>query len=111
MRYRAAVLSDLFLSLIALAIVVGSSGCASDRGTTRTDFDPVYFGAQDSTVRFVVLGDTRTVLPSYDETPPIERFLYGSNSAGKTILRNPQGLALAGQRLLICDQGCRMWSR
>jgi len=44
-------------------------------------------------------------LPQYDATPPLERFLYGPSDYGKTALRNPQGMALAGGRLLVCDQG------
>jgi streptogramin lyase len=35
----------------------------------------------------------------------MERFLYGPNDFGKTVLRNPQGMARLTGKLLICDQG------
>src|SRR3972149_3307309 len=44
-------------------------------------------------------------LTSHFAAPALDDFLYGPVDDGHTILRNPQGMALAGTTLLVCDQG------
>jgi DNA-binding beta-propeller fold protein YncE len=47
------------------------------------------------------------LLAEQDEASPLERFLYGeiSGRASPSRLRNPQGMAIWTDRLLVCDQG------
>lgn len=45
------------------------------------------------------------LLPHFDVTPALQMFLYGPSDYGKTALRNPQGMALMGNVLMVCDQG------
>jgi len=71
----------------------------------RAPFRPLCFPTCEQVPRVIVYGDLFSRLPEFDATPPIERFLYGPNRVGKTPLRNPQGMALLGPLLLVCDQG------
>lgn len=62
-------------------------------------------GGEGGPVRVAVYGDLFAHLPKYNATPALDEFLYGPADDGHTILRNPQGMALAGTTLLVCDQG------
>jgi len=81
------------------------AGCASlDRAAGR-EFKPLHFPAADARPRVVLYGNLADLLPAFDRTPPIDLWLYGPSDFGKTSLRNPQGMALLGTQLLVCDQG------
>lgn len=89
------------------AIVLGAlllSGCAS-MDARKAPMRPIRF--LDTTQRHVatVYGPLAPRLPAFDQTPAIDLFLYGPNDYGKTVLRNPQGMATLGSKLLVCDQG------
>lgn len=43
--------------------------------------------------------------PRRETTPWLERFLYGPRETGNRRLRNPQGIAVFGDTLWVCDQG------
>ncbi len=91
------------ISLVLLADLL-VAGCASlDRAAQ--EFKPLHFPSADACPRLVLYGNLMHRLPTFDRTPPIERFLYGPNNIGKTVLRNPQGMAALGSLLLVCDQG------
>jgi DNA-binding beta-propeller fold protein YncE len=67
--------------------------------------EPACFPDATSLPRIVVYGSMHDWLPRFDVTPALERWLYGPNDFGKTNLRNPQGMTLLGEQLLVCDQG------
>lgn len=81
------------------------AGCATTEGPRTVWRSPVFLPDSQATPRIIVYGDLSRLLPHFDVTPAIELFLYGPDDYGKTILRNPQGLACVGNRLLVCDQG------
>jgi sugar lactone lactonase YvrE len=87
------------------AVAVLAAGCVSTGRASRREFQPVPFPDSQTLPRVVVYGNLRYLLPDYDRTPALDLWLYGPNDYGKTILRNPQGMALLDQRLLVCDQG------
>lgn len=92
---------------IGLVLVVNllAAGCASFDRAERQEFTPLHFPSADAWPRIVLYGSLGNLLPIFDRTPPIERWLYGPNNFGKTALRNPQGMALLATQLLVCDQG------
>ena len=81
------------------------AGCATGPSAQPSMSAVATFLSACDESRVVVYGELRKVLPVFDATPPLERFLYGPNDFGKTVLRNPQGMALLGEQLLVCDQG------
>jgi hypothetical protein len=93
------------LAAAGLLMVSLSAGCAGSSTHGSEGFAPVRFEVEGSTAELVVYGSLAEKLPRFDTTPLLDRFLYGPNDYGKTALRNPQGLALLGRRLLVCDQG------
>ena len=84
---------------------LAASGCASSDRRVGVPSGLAFFPEKDRLPRVVVYGGLADVLPRYDATPALERFLYGPNDAGKTALCNPQGMAMLADRLLVCDQG------
>ncbi len=94
--------TSICLGLLANLLV---AGCASLGRTAERAFEPLPFPSADASPHLVLYGNLGHLLPTFDRTPPIERFLYGPNNFGKTVLRNPQGMAILGSRLLVCDQG------
>lgn len=92
----------------AVALAMGSlavTGCASPEEEVRLSQEPLRFSADDGYPRVHVYGNFSSLLPTFDATPAIDRFLYGPNSVGKAALRNPQGMTMGGGQLLVCDQG------
>jgi hypothetical protein len=81
------------------------TGCTSPPGGPAELRRVASFPDDQRVPRVEVCGSLLRSLPQFDETPAIERFLYGPNTYGKTLLRNPQGMALSAGRLLVCDQG------
>lgn len=93
--------------MAAVLVAAAVSGCATEDKRPRQTREPVCFPNARAVPRVVVYGGIGDLLPSWNDTPPLERFLYGptpdQSAAGS--LRNPQGLAWLGERLLVCDQG------
>lgn len=87
-----------------MLLLITVAGCAEMRGGGGR-FEPIAVPSDTALPRAIVYGSFMERLPRYDVTPALEMFLYGPNDVGKTALRNPQGMALAGGRLLVCDQG------
>jgi sugar lactone lactonase YvrE len=86
--------------------MLACAGCAENRAP-RESRGPLWVPDANALPRVVVYGSLGNLLPVYDETPPLEKFLYGPNPGrfGAAALRNPQGMALAWDRILVCDQG------
>jgi hypothetical protein len=84
------------------AIVACLAGCAE--GARAPQFAPFQV-ADTGATRVTVYGSVVELLPHFDVTPALDRFLYGPNDYGKAILRNPQGLDTFGNLVLVCDQG------
>lgn len=90
---------------LALPAILLITGCSSLDRADRHKFEPLYFPSADEWPCVVVYGSLGSLLPAFDRTPPLELWLYGPSSFGKTAMRNPQGMAILGTRLLVCDQG------
>ncbi|MFQ5490579.1 MAG: NHL repeat-containing protein [Phycisphaerae bacterium] len=91
---------------LALLLSLGSlAGCAivGPEGPAWTG--PAYFPDAHSVPRIVVHGDMLSRLPRTETVSALEVFLYGPPEVAQSALRNPQGMALQGDQLLICDQG------
>ncbi|MEP0843472.1 MAG: hypothetical protein HRF43_12285 [Phycisphaerae bacterium] len=87
-----------------MLVMTVCAGCMN-AVTAPARFEPVTLPNDQQVPRAVVYGNLMSLLPRYDATPALEMFLYGPGDYGKTALRNPQGMALIGDRLLVCDQG------
>jgi len=95
-----------YVKLVMLVLVGAvTAGCASQHRPGKVGNLPLYFNSERGLPRVIVYGSLGELLPSFDATPAIERFLYGPDDIGKAMLRNPQGMALLGGQLLVCDQG------
>jgi sugar lactone lactonase YvrE len=81
------------------------TGCSLQNRSAHQRFSPVHFSLNNATPQITVYGPLGDLLPSFDATPALDRFLYGPNTMGKTVLRNPQGMARLQNQLLVCDQG------
>jgi len=90
------------LSMTAVACI---AGCATDSFAPRERFAPIALLDDDVSPRITVYGDLLALLERRRETSALEEFLYGPAPAPSPYLRNPQGLALLGDVLLVCDQG------
>lgn len=80
------------------------SGCSSPP-QARTAFEPVQIPNATAVPRAIIYGSLLDLLPHFDVTPALQMFLYGPSDYGKTALRNPQGMALMENILMVCDQG------
>lgn len=89
----------------ALAVLAGS-GCAANHGPDVAR-RPVWVPDDTAVPRVIVYGSLDNLLPARDDTPALEKFLYGPNPGRFSLshLRNPQGMARLGARILVCDQG------
>ncbi len=87
-----------------MALVAGS-GCAVSRvpQAPRAAWIP----DDKALPRVIVYGSLGHLLPAYDETPALEKFLYGPDPGrfSAATLRNPQGMTFSQGRILVCDQG------
>lgn len=92
---------------VAFAMAIGTvlTGCTQQGEQGGIQRLPIVFPDQGDGPKLWVYGSLQAALPAFDATPWLDRFLYGPNDYGKTLCRNPQGMALAAGRLLICDQG------
>ncbi|HPD30507.1 MAG TPA: hypothetical protein PLL20_10965 [Phycisphaerae bacterium] len=90
---------------LAISAILPTAGCVSLHRADKHTFEPLHFPSADAWPRLVLYGNLSHLLPTFDRTPPLELWLYGPSSFGKTAMRNPQGMALLGTRLLVCDQG------
>lgn len=88
-----------------LLIGIAVAGCAATDSMHSAKTAPFALPSHDVVPRVMVYGNLSTLLPHFEATPAIERFLYGPNDFGKTALRNPQGMTRCGDLLLVCDQG------
>ncbi|MBN1343781.1 MAG: NHL repeat-containing protein [Phycisphaerae bacterium] len=96
-------LGAVVLSLLAAGMM--ATGCASPGKRPGLLSPLAHFPDARSVPRVTVYGSLGEIVPRYDATPALERFLYGPSDFGKTALQNPQGMVLLGDRLLVCDQG------
>ena len=87
-----------FASLLA-------AGCAATTGPTPPWAELAAFPRAQDAPRLAVYGGLNKHLPRYRAVSALETFLYGPHSSETFFLRNPQGLALLGRRILVCDQG------
>jgi sugar lactone lactonase YvrE len=92
------------LGALSILCAAALAGCEAARPAVRTWQSPIFPDAA-AIPRVVVCGGLIELLPRFDVTPALEMFLYGPTNEGRTLLRNPQGMALVGNILLICDQG------
>lgn len=94
---------------VVLAITAAGAlpgvGCSSTGGRRGADFQPLYYPDAAALPRVVIYGDLMAVLPAFNPTSRLDEFLFGPDDRGRTILRHPQGMALLGEKLLVCDQG------
>ncbi|MGQ9650214.1 MAG: hypothetical protein ACUVXJ_08900 [Phycisphaerae bacterium] len=87
------------------SVLLPTAGCASLHRPDKHKFEPLHFPSADAWPRVVLYGNLSHLLPTFDRTPLLEFWLYGPSSFGKTVMRNPQGMAVLGTRILVCDQG------
>jgi hypothetical protein len=80
-------------------------GCAAGGFTERAGFEPIALFDDESSPRITLHGDLLDLLDEPRESSALEDFLYGPAPAPSPFLRNPQGLAILGDTLLVCDQG------
>lgn len=90
---------------IAACLLAMLAGCMPEANPGPRWRPLAAFPSEDAVPRVTVHRGLREVLPRYDATSPLEYFLYGPSDFGHTGLRNAQGMALLGHRLLVCDQG------
>jgi DNA-binding beta-propeller fold protein YncE len=93
----------IILSAVALVPVTG--GCTSSAPGRSARFEPVRFAMGEGPGRITVRGSLLRLLPNYRPVSGVESFLYGPDTGDPPLVRNPQGMTLLGQELLICDQG------
>jgi len=89
---------------LMLLVALTCGGCATANRSPKW-FEPAHFPSSGARVHLTVLGDLQSLLPNFEPTTGLEEFLYGPGDAVAPILRNPQGMAFADGRLLVCDQG------
>lgn len=91
-------------TVLVLAGIALASGCAPtpDAGAWR---EPVAFDGGRGQPGVLVYGNLAGLLSHHDETPALDLFLYGPNTEERSLLRNPQGMTMLGDWLLVCDQG------
>lgn len=89
----------------AIASLVFASGCATGGMTERARFEPIAMFGDDAPPRITLYGSLLDLLDEPHQTSALEDFLYGPAPAPSPFLRNPQGLAVLGDTLLVCDQG------
>ncbi len=87
---------------LALALLCG---CAAPQKEIAPWENQAAFPDEGVVPRIVVYGDLTRHLPYYQEMSSLELFLYGPTGEERLPLRNPQGMAVLGHRLLVCDQG------
>lgn len=90
-------------ALLVTSALLATACAPNDLASAR--FEPIAFPDSSTVPRVVVHGSLTESLPRYDATPALDLFLHGPNDFGKMALRNPQGMAVAGRQLLVCDQG------
>ncbi len=93
---------------VRMAVSVLLAGCAPSGGPGMSELrERVHIPDAAAVPRVVVLGGLGSILPKWNDTPALERFLYGPDpdQSATSGLRNPQGLAMLDGRLLVCDQG------
>jgi len=92
-------------SFVAAALAAGP-GCAVSR-VPQAPRAAAWIPGDKAVPRVTVYGSLGRLLPAYDETPALERFLYGPapGRSGAAALRNPQGMTFTQGRILVCDQG------
>jgi hypothetical protein len=80
-------------------------GCAPARKQPEIWREKISFISQDQDVRLVIYGGLDRLLTGYDPRPAWKRFLYGPVELKLTPLRNPQGMDMLNDVLLVADQG------
>jgi len=88
--------------------VMGSlvlAGCAADGPRAGGARMRLAIPSESAAPRVVVYDSLLRMLPTYRRVSALESFLVGPGHGDPPILRNPQGMALAGDELLVCDQG------
>ncbi len=96
------------LGIVLMLSASGSgllTGCALTGPDSHAWTGSAYFPDDRTVPRIVVHGNLLTQLPRADSTSALELFLYGPPDMVQSAMRNPQGVAINGSELLICDQG------
>ncbi len=89
---------------VLLAVPV-LTGCAAG-GAREALWKPrATFGVAEDLPRVVAYGSLGRFVPQFNPPAALDEFLYGPTAPPGLMLRNPQGLARQGSRLLVCDQG------
>lgn len=86
-------------------LIAFAAGCAGNGRALPEWRALATFGDAQSVPKIVVYGDFAAHLPRFNPTPALDEFLYGPAPVPHSILRNPQGLTMLGDKLLVCDQG------
>lgn len=94
-----------FRLALAVAPVACAAGCASGGLAEHPRFSPIALLDEETAPRITVYGDLLDLLDNVRENSALEDFLYGPAPAPSPFLRNPQGLEMLGDVLLVCDQG------
>jgi len=106
MNIRRTVQPVEWFAIVAFA-TFACCGCGSPEHTTGVRAEPVCIPGKNALPRVIVYGSVGRLRPEQEQTSALERFLYGPDAgrAPPYRLRNPQGMALYVDRLLVCDQG------
>lgn len=80
-------------------------GCAAEGPRAGDARMRLAIPSESAAPRVVVCDSLLRMLPTYRRVSALESFLVGPGHGDPPILRNPQGMALAGDELLVCDQG------
>lgn len=95
--------------VVTLAVAAGlHGGCAATGSSRPKAFAPVTLTSEACVVRVTTHGDLLDRLAGRHtggDRPWLEEFLYGPPDRSDRYLRNPQGLAVRGGSLFVCDQG------
>lgn len=82
-----------------------ATGCATGPGARPAWSELAAFPQPGAVPRLAVYGGLNKHLPKYRAVSALESFLYGPHSSESFFLRNPQGMTMLGERILVCDQG------
>jgi sugar lactone lactonase YvrE len=92
--------------VVLLTVALPFLGACSGNGSLAPEWqDVATFEASADLPRIVVYGSLAPHLPRFQPTTGLDEFLYGPAPVPNDLLRNPQGLARLGNKLLVCDQG------
>lgn len=92
------------LTALGFFIVI-EGGCAATTTRAHDPIAPLSIPNGHASPRVTVCGSLLRMLPTVKMASALESFLVGPSRGDPPIVRNPQGMALLDQELLVCDQG------